>query len=180
MADPLTLAALTAVGLAEGIKFLYGQAGELLRRRRERKDGTAAEAPPGLLTGAVDLSRLDDNVLERERPAIEALYAQLTLHGQCLADADPADKELVRRAEALRALLELVHGQRITFRGEKRPASGTRVDATADAERVAGYLAAVRAETIAEGADVKATTRAKDLLPGAAAIAVEANRIGGH
>lgn len=58
----------------------------------------------------------------------------------------------------------------ITFRGEKRPASDIRVDATAEAEHVDGYLAAVRAETLAEGADVKATTRAKDLLPGAAAI----------
>jgi hypothetical protein len=54
------------------------------------------------------------------------------------------------------------------------------VDLDAEAERVAGYLAAVRAETIADGADVKAITRAKDLLPGAAAVAVEANRIDGH
>ena len=37
MADPFTLGAVGAVVLTEGIKFLYGQAGEALKRWRERK-----------------------------------------------------------------------------------------------------------------------------------------------
>src|SRR5258708_39898262 len=38
MIDPLTISAIGAVAITEGIKFLYGQAGELLKRWRERKD----------------------------------------------------------------------------------------------------------------------------------------------
>ena len=37
VADPFTLAAVGAVAITEGIKFLYGQAGEVLKRWRERK-----------------------------------------------------------------------------------------------------------------------------------------------
>ena len=44
MADPLTLAAVGAVALTEGIKFLYGQAGETLKRWRESKGTKAATA----------------------------------------------------------------------------------------------------------------------------------------
>ena len=38
MVDPLTLSTIGAVALTEGIKFLYEQAGEVLKRWRERKD----------------------------------------------------------------------------------------------------------------------------------------------
>lgn len=38
MVDPLTISAIGAVAITEGIKFLYGQAGEILKRWRERKD----------------------------------------------------------------------------------------------------------------------------------------------
>ena len=35
MSDVLSLAAMSAVALTEGLKFLYNQAGELLKARRE-------------------------------------------------------------------------------------------------------------------------------------------------
>ncbi len=38
MVDPLSITAIGAVAITEGIKFLYGQAGEILKRWRERKD----------------------------------------------------------------------------------------------------------------------------------------------
>jgi len=46
MSDPTTLsaAAIGAAALTEGIKFLYGQAGEILKRWRERKDKAAQES----------------------------------------------------------------------------------------------------------------------------------------
>ena len=43
MVDPLTLSAIGVVAITDGIKFLYGQAGEILKRWRERKD-TAKDA----------------------------------------------------------------------------------------------------------------------------------------
>ena len=45
VSDPLTLAAVGAVALTEGIKFLYGQAGEALKRWRARQQAASAEAP---------------------------------------------------------------------------------------------------------------------------------------
>jgi hypothetical protein len=46
MPEPVTLtaASIGAVALTEGIKFLYGQAGELLKRWRERKEQTGPES----------------------------------------------------------------------------------------------------------------------------------------
>jgi hypothetical protein len=41
----LTLGVLGGVALSEGIKFLYGQATELLKRRRKRKDAKKAAEP---------------------------------------------------------------------------------------------------------------------------------------
>jgi hypothetical protein len=47
--DPITLAALGAVALSEGVKFLYGQAGELLKRRREQRASAALPVGAGLV-----------------------------------------------------------------------------------------------------------------------------------
>ncbi|MFG1800481.1 hypothetical protein ACGFI4_09970 [Micromonospora carbonacea] len=44
MTEPITLAMGGGVLLAEGVRFLYDQAGELLRHRREQRDEAAA--PP--------------------------------------------------------------------------------------------------------------------------------------
>ena len=50
MVDPLSLSAIGAVALTEGIKFLYEQAGEVLKRWRDRKDAGAKAAPAQLDT----------------------------------------------------------------------------------------------------------------------------------
>jgi hypothetical protein len=61
MADPFSAAALGGVVLTEGIKFLYRQAGEVLKRWRERREtgGTSVEdarlrPPESLLEGTVE------------------------------------------------------------------------------------------------------------------------------
>ena len=61
MADPITLTLVGTVVLTEGIKFLYGQAGELIKRWRERKDAadaskqieTPLKADPNIFNGTV-------------------------------------------------------------------------------------------------------------------------------
>lgn len=184
MADPFTLAGLGAVALSEGIRFLYDQVSELLRRRRERQ---AAEPEPpadtvpatgsGILAGELRPEPIDHALLESRLSEVEALYDQLTRYANGLADVDPADPGLVERVAALRGLLELVYRQRITFRGEPRPASGTSVQASAEAERVDGYLAAVRARSIGE-ADLTVRTRVTDIGPTGEVVGVDADRIG--
>ena len=44
MVEPLTLAGVGVVALTEGIKFLYAQAGEALKRWREHKAAASADS----------------------------------------------------------------------------------------------------------------------------------------
>ena len=138
MVDPLSLAALGAVALTEGVKFLYGQATELLKRRRERRDAArkaevaAADlpaAPDGLLDGSLTVPG-DVAVSDAEADQLIKLMSQLDADAEDLEPIRADDAELLKAADALRGLLEGVYGQRITFAGEPgRPPTGTPLDA---------------------------------------------------
>ena len=65
MTDPLTLSALTASALTEGIKFLYGQAAELLKRKRER-----STADSGDVTRQPDAPLLEGGLQQLHRSGI--------------------------------------------------------------------------------------------------------------
>ena len=137
MVDPsLSLAALGAVALAEGVKFLYGQATELLKRRRERRDAAkkdeAAEAlpaaPEGLLDGSLTVPG-DVAISDTDADQLIKLRSQLNVYADNLEPIRADDAELVKAADALRGLLEGVYGKRITFAGEPgRAPTGTPLD----------------------------------------------------
>lgn len=164
MSEPLTLAALGAVALSEGIKFMYEQAKELLRRWREKKDrgetgsleAPAASAP--VLDAPLVTARVPDAVLEENAETLTALRRALIEYGDEGRRPDPADHALLETVDALRRVLELAYGQRITFRGERREPTGTRVDSKVEATEVAGYLAGVRARLDA-GLDISSDVR---------------------
>jgi hypothetical protein len=92
--------------------------------------------------------------LASREEAVEGLLTAPELvrvvHGR---EADPGDAGLVRAAEALRAVLEEIYGERLTFQGERdREPSGTPlVRGTAEAEVVKGLLAGVVAGTVRSG-----------------------------
>jgi hypothetical protein len=147
--DPITLAALGAVALSEGVKFLYGQAGELLKRRREQRASAALppdlfEAPPGELV--VDPIRADE--LE---PELRDLRRKLSEYGQGVDDVDPGDTEVVEAIDALRRVLEAVYRQPIVFRGEHRPDGSPDLTGEATVGDVRGYVAGLRAGRIRSG-----------------------------
>jgi hypothetical protein len=142
MADPLTLAALGSVAIAEGIKFLYGQVGELLKRRREVKeraevvtDELAAappvarmeiEVPPSMggkrFQVDANLRVVDDNADRMARLRGElANYADETL------EVDTGNEALLRTVAELRVLVEEAISTHLTFAGEGggRPATGS-------------------------------------------------------
>ncbi|MFJ6673777.1 hypothetical protein ACIQMJ_21940 [Actinosynnema sp. NPDC091369] len=184
MTDPLALSVLGAAALTEGIKFLYGQATELLRRRRERRDEAGAlEVEPAEvpeLDGELRLPlRADDAVLERVGPDLKELRRKLQDYADGVEEVVPDDRDLLESADAVRRLLEAVYGQRITFRGERRAASGPVVEGEIDVDVVAGYAAAVRARAITGGATVRASVRANEVAEGAEVIGVDVDRIGG-
>jgi hypothetical protein len=185
MVDPLSLGAIGGVALTEGVKFLYAQAGEVLRRWRERPrtDSPASDAalrPPGeLLDGEVEPTEPDlDRVgaVERELRDIRrslAVYADESDP----EPVDPTDGPLLEQVDVLRRLLEVVYGQRITLKGESREPSGPLVEGEIDVDQVAGDAAAVRARVIESG-QVKGSAKAKRVERGGRLSGVDTDRIG--
>lgn len=185
MVDPLSGAVISALVLTEGIKFLYGQAGELLKRRRERlaaaENDVTPEAvldpPPGLLAGEVQRTGPDDAQLDRVEPELRGLRRDLGDYAEDLRDVDPDDGLLREQVDALRRLLEVVYGQRITFAGEQREPSSPFIAGTVSVDQVLGDVAAVRAKAIDTGR-VVGDARARTVGSGGRLTAVETDRIG--
>jgi hypothetical protein len=180
--DPLTLTGVAATGLAEGIKFLYGQTAEILKRRREKR---AAEDPvvevaesPVAMEGEFDRLTIDPDAAERLEPQLKTLYTALTLYAQGIEPADVDDEGLLRTVDALRRVLEAVYHQRFTFAGEARPPSGPLVEGEINVKEVEGYVAAVEAELIASG-HVIAKAIVDRVGPGGTAVGVKVKHVGG-
>ena len=132
--DPavLSLAGVSGAVLTEGIKFLYGQAGELLDRQRKKRDREATEDTAALplkpADGILDMAPApggtDDNALARYEEQLIELRGRLSPYATG-SGITPLDDAVLADAEALRTLLEAIYRQRITFAGERRPATGT-------------------------------------------------------
>ncbi len=140
MADPLSLTVLGGVALTEGIKFLYGQTTELLKRRRDREQSAEGEGVtstriavqrPELLDQPLSRVDVDLDVVAAHAEQFHELRGGLADYADGLADVDPTDVRLLKQVAALRALLELAYGQHLTFQGEQRPATGTPLSADA-------------------------------------------------
>jgi hypothetical protein len=173
MADPLTLSVLGATVLTEGIKFVYNQATELLKRRREK----AAEAPDvSALEGTLAPLNPDSAVLDRVEPDLRELRKVLQDYVDDIEPISAQDDRLLEATDAARRLLEAVYGQRITFRGEQRPISGPVVEGTVDVEAVSGYVAGVRARVVGGSAHVRGAVRADEVS--GTAVGVDLDRIG--
>jgi hypothetical protein len=155
VSEPISLV-LGTVALTEGVKFLYGQAGEVLRRWRERKAGRADGDEPvpldsSLLAGELEPARVDYQTVERLEGELRQLAGRLGNYANGLEEIEPKDTEALEAADALRRALEVVYRQRITFRGEDRPPSGPVVIGRAEVDRVIGDVAGVRARVVRGG-----------------------------
>lgn len=149
MTDPLTLGALGAVVLTEGIKFLYEQGRELLTRWRAKRDRDVVElelVEAAVLDAPLTVAEVPESRIADHADTISALRRELIDYAEEGRPATPDDRRLLERVDALRRSLEVVYGQRITFKGEARPHTGTRVDVAVEAGVVEGYMAGLRAE----------------------------------
>jgi nucleoside phosphorylase len=164
--DELSLAALEAAVLTEGVKFLFQQGNELLQRRRIKKDD-AQEMPdvvaePRVLPVA-DLERV--SAFEADLvDLVDELRTRLPERGPVSAD----DRELLRVAESVRRVLGAVYKTPIVFEGEQASAG---VHGSVDADEVAGYVAAVRADLI--DGRITGTTRVRRVEEGGEAVGVD-------
>src|SRR6478736_4963251 len=161
MVEPFSMGAVGAGAVTEGIKFLYGQAAEVLKRWRDHKAGKVAEAQEpiqikpaevtGILEGTLEAPKVDFAVLDRLHDDIRQLAGVLGSFATGLDEPDPSDHDLASAADGLRRALEAVYGQRITFRGENRQPSGPTVIGRAEVDKVAGDVAGVRARIVRYG-----------------------------
>jgi len=185
MADPLTLTAVGAVVLTEGIKFLYQQAGEVLKRWRERKDaGKSAttepaqvELPPAAFEGQLEQPQVNLEAVERLEQDLRDLRAAVADYAQGIDNVDPRNEQLLQTTDALRHAMEAVYGQRITFLGEPRTASGPSVTGEANVDEVLSYVAGLRASKIL-GGSVTGRVTAKRVEAGGQAVGLDAGTIG--
>jgi hypothetical protein len=183
MTDPLSLAALGAAALTEGIKFLYGQAVELLKRRREKKTTSERETPKEItlpaaaFQGSLRPVVVNADVLERIEGDMKELAKGLSPYASDLEEADPGNHSVLEQLDALRLAIEAVYGQRISFIGENRgPSGGTVVIGEVEVGRVQGRIAAVRARQIA-GGNVRGEAKAEVVEQGGELYGIDADRI---
>jgi hypothetical protein len=133
MIEPISLTAVGVLALTEGIKFLYGQAGELLKHWRERKAGGDQEEPElrppaDLLEGSVDPARPNVERLERLEGELRERRRSIGDYADGVEAVDPHNVELLQQVDELRRLIEVIYGQRITFKGEVREPSGPMIE----------------------------------------------------
>jgi hypothetical protein len=185
MADPLTLTAVGAVALTEGIKFLYQQAGEALKRWRERKaagksaavESVEVQLPSNAFAGQLERPKLHFEAVGRLEQELRDLRAAVADYAQGIDEVDPSNEQLLQTADALRQAMEVAYGQRITFRGEPRSPSGPLAVGEVNVDEVRGYVAGLRARDIISGSAAGRVT-AKRVEAGGRAIGLDVGTIG--
>ena len=188
MPEPITLTVVGTIALTEGIKFLYSQAGEVLKCWRERRDAAPATAQaegtspvdvklPDVFDGQLVDPKIHFDAVAQVEPQLRQARSDVADYAQYIEPVDPRNEAVLAQVDALRRLLEAVYQQRITFKGEHRPSSGPDVTGRIDAKQVAGYAAAVRADIIA-GGTVTAEAKVDRVEQGGQLIGVDVKRIG--
>jgi hypothetical protein len=186
MTDPFTLAAVGAVVIAGGIKFLYGQAGEALKRWGERKaarkdagaEPVDAQLPPDAFEGQLEQPQLHFEVVEQLEQELRDLRAAVAEYAQGVDAVDVDDPGLLQTVNALRRAMEAVYGQHITFKGEPGAVSGAPLAVgKAQVEVVRGSVAGLRAGRIIKGKAI-GELKAKIVEPGAEASGLKVDELG--
>lgn len=169
--DPITIAGTTA--LTEGIKFLYGQVTDLLRRHRDHAEHavessdqptSGREAPagdfvalPGVSSGVLDGPLTETPVVSRElaeaAPQLAKIRSALADYADGVLRVTVDDEALSDAAASARGLLETLYRQHLTLAGETgRPATGSPLTADEISRGqqaiIASGKAAIAADTI--------------------------------
>lgn len=184
VSDPISAAELSNVAVAEGIKFLYQQAGEVLKRWRERRERGSASAeravlcpPDGLLEGTVASVEPQDDQAVHLEPELRETRRLLADYAEGIDIPAPDDRIVAEQVDALRRLLEAVYAQRITFRGEQRPPSGPMIIGEMDVKQVAGDAAVIRLKVMKSG-NARGSAKAKRVEEGGKLSVFEIGQMG--
>jgi hypothetical protein len=129
MTDFANLSALGTAALQQGIKFLYEQAGEALKWRRERRSKTAAPQPaagpvPPIFHDHSGPFTFHLDKIEAVEELLRPLVATLAKWAEGKEPVNPASLELIAATAALRLAMEHIFQRPLTFKGEQRASNG--------------------------------------------------------
>lgn len=172
MDDPLAFPVLAGAALTQGFGFLYGQLQSLLERRRAQREGrqvpmAEATESPAVLVGRLAPLQIDDRLLAEKAEELSLLQSLLAQYAG-RAEVDGQDPQLRTLLGRLRASLERIYGQRLTFQGENRPASGVLIDQIA--VDVQGELVGLDVGSVGERARAEVSQTVKTVHPNATVI----------
>jgi hypothetical protein len=184
------LSSLGTAALTEGIKFLYSQASEILKRWRQKKDAEEKstsqlnqseplqiELPSTVFEGQLSNPRIHFDAVQELESELRALRGDLLDYAEGLEMVGITDENLLQTIDLLRDILEKVYKQHLTFKGEDRPSSGLLVESKVDVQQIAGHVAAVRARKAKSGT-IKADGKAGTVELGGELIGVDIDEIG--
>jgi hypothetical protein len=182
MPDPVTLsiAGVGAIAIKEGIKFLYGQAADILKRWRSRQGGGASHGEerdgtpvhvvlPSVFDGQLCEPWIHFDVVRGREQELRNLYKELAEYATDVEPVEKVDTELLRKVGALRDIVEEIYQQRITFRGEQRPKTGTLLLGRVVARSIAGEATGLEVEGSLDG-EARGEVQADQLESGAKVI----------
>lgn len=192
MSTTITLATVGLAVITEGVKFLYGQATELLKIHRQKKelkeekeketknsiDSLLAAKCPDAFEGNLSIPlQVDENTLFALEPQLRSLRKDVSDYAEEIEEIDQNNPILMEKINALRLILESICLQKITFKGEQRDSSSLVVEGEIKVEEVRGYAIAVAAKNISEGT-VIGRVQAKSVEPGGQIYGVKTDKIG--
>ncbi len=165
--ETVTVDSVSAETLRQGIQFLYAQASEVLRRRRERRREAATPEPAAdiddtVVEGGLKPTQIDYEALEQLESGIRELSLALEQYATGTGSLERAsdDPNLLKLVEGLRRSLEVVLRQPIVFRGEKRPHAD--VDVSLDVKDVQGYVAGIVGDSLG-GSRIKVSIEGENI-----------------
>ncbi len=173
MPDPVEIALISSAVPAT-LTFLFQRLEHLLSpRRREIEPDVSL---PDTLVGALQLPLYpNEERLQAYERELEVLHLVLQGYAGRNLDTDVTDPGLLRTMTMLRAALEDIYGQRLTFEGENRPASGPFVDQKLTT--LTGEATGMDADEI--NGNARVTQQVETVEANAKLIGMKARRIGG-
>jgi hypothetical protein len=136
------LAGVAVTALNEGVKFLYNQAAEALKRWRERGDAVLAEPPESVFEPGVGAVALPAERVGGHERQLRELMNALQPYVAAGEQIQPTDVTALHLVHTLRRVMEQLTGQTLTFHGEQRD-TRLSVRGAATADHVDGTLRGV-------------------------------------
>ncbi len=157
MADAFTLSALGMVAATEGVKFLYAQATEVIKKIKEKRDAdkkiaegvapvataltvASANSVPALFEKKGETPTIHLEEAEKVETELKAARNALAGYSDDTETLQENDAEVFAQIDALRRLLERVYQRELTFIGETRTSTGLNIITRIDVKDVEGEL----------------------------------------